>query len=78
MARITKYLIDGENQYYPTLKAAKAHIELAYTLAEKIKSFYQDEACILGIDSSGYVGTVTEIRCDKLGRISFSRTIANE
>lgn len=78
MARKIKYLIEGENQYHKTLRAAKEHVELAYTLAEKVEAFYQDEACILGVDSADYIVTVTEIRCDEHGRISFSRTISNE
>lgn len=72
--RATTYRIDGENEGFKTLRAAKYHIYGAYTPNERIKYFGKEPCYILGIGNHDEIVSLTEIKVDKNGRESFGKT----
>lgn len=66
------YTIDGCNEMFLTLQEAKKHIWLAYTPKECIKEL--TDICIVGW-KDGEVHSLTAIRVNKNGKVSYSRTV---
>lgn len=71
--RADYYLIDGENQKFNTLKAAKWHVYIAYTKNERIK--YLNNSMIIGVNKkTDETVSVTPIKIDDNGDYSFGKT----
>lgn len=68
------YTIDGCNEMFLTLQEAKKHIWLAYTPKECIKEL--TDTCIVGW-KDGEVHSLTAIRVNKNGKVSYGRTVKN-
>ena len=68
---MTKYQIEGDNNIFRSLRAAKHHVFLAYTQEERIK--YLNNANIIRYEDDNAV-TITRIYVTTDG-YSFSKTI---
>lgn len=68
----TFYQIDGVNEEFRTLQAAKHHVYIAYTDEERIK--YLSGTSITKICNEEAV-TMTPINIDRFGNYSFGRTV---
>lgn len=64
------YIIDGLNERFDTLRAAKMHFDF-YTESEKAAEIGN---YILGISISDEIVSITPIKCLKKGRMIFGKT----
>lgn len=66
-----RYCIDGVNEDFPSLRAAKLHVDLAYTPEERLKE-------LKGTSITGYEYdepiTITPILLDERGNNAFGKT----
>lgn len=67
----TYYRIDGVNEEFRTLSAAKYHVYIAYTGKERIKELKNTDICRVCNDT---VKSITPIYIDDLGNYSFGKT----
>ena len=67
----TYYSINGVNEDFRTLSAAKYHVYIAYTRGERIKELKNTDICRVCNDT---VKSITPIYVDDLGNYSFGKT----
>lgn len=71
------YEIDGDNERFETLRAAKNHIWMAYSDHERLKYFSNGPVYIAGLSKEGRTVSLTEIKVKKYGRVEFGKTFCH-
>lgn len=69
-----EYYIDGFSEHYKTLSDAKYKAKWFDTPNEHIRWYRAGDTNIIGVDKEGEVRSVTPIRVDDKGNVSFGRT----